>query len=110
MLNTIDIFCVTSILNSESFGVAVVEAMACEVPVIATDVDGFKEVVNDNITGYKVKRKNIEEIAQKIEKLVIDKEQRTKMGKAGRRKVLKEYDWKENVKTMENIYEEILKN
>lgn len=110
VLNTIDIFCVTSILNSESFGVAVVEAMACEVPVIATDVDGFKEVVDDNITGYIVERKNIEEIAQKIEKLVIDKDLRIKMGKAGREKVLKEYAWKENVKTMENIYEENLNN
>ena len=46
-LNKLDIFCVTSILNSESFGVAVVEAMACEVPVVATDVDGFREVVDE---------------------------------------------------------------
>lgn len=108
-LNEFDIFCATSTV-SESFGVAVVEAMACEIPVVATDVDGFKEVVDDNITGYIVERKNIEEIAQNIEKLVIDKDLRIKMGKAGREKVLREYAWKENVKTMESIYEENLNN
>lgn len=109
-LNKLDIFCVTSILNSESFGVAVVEAMACEIPVIATDADGFKEVVDKNITGYIVKKKDVNDIAKSLENLIMDKELRTKMGENGRKKVIKEYDWIKNVQTMESIYEKMLKD
>ena len=107
ILSKMDIFVALSIAN-ESFGVALVEAMACEVPVVATDTDGFKEIVDDNITGFIVERKNIEKIAQKIKYLVENKDLRVKMGEAGRQKVLKEYDWQENVKMMEKIYLEIM--
>lgn len=109
-LNKLDIFCVASTLNSESFGVAVVEAMACEIPVIATDVDGFKEVVDKDITGYIVKKKDVNDIAKSLEILIKDKKLREKMGKNGRKKVSKEYDWIKNVQTMENIYEKMLKD
>ena len=85
-LNKLDIFCVTSILNSESFGVAVVEAMACEVPVVATDVDGFREVVDDNVTGYIVKRKDINDISLALNKLINNSEIRKNMGKERKKK------------------------
>lgn len=108
-LNKIDIFCVTSILNSESFGVAAVEAMACEVPVVATDVDGFKEVTEDNVTGYIVERKNIDDIALALNKLINNSEIRKKMGKEGRKRVIQKYDWQKNVNDMIQIYEKISK-
>ena len=45
--NIFDIFIALS-FESESLGVSVLEALACEVPVIVSDVDGFKEIINDN--------------------------------------------------------------
>lgn len=107
-LNKMDIFVVPSILDSESFGVATVEAMSCEVPVIASSVGGLKEVVVDNETGYLVSKKNCKEIADKLKKLILDKELRISLGKAGRKRVLENYNWDSNVKYMIKIYEEII--
>ncbi len=109
VLNQIDIFIAPSIAN-ESFGVAVVEAMACEIPVVATDVDGFKEVMNNNVTGYIVKRKDINSIAYALEKLMSSSETRKIIGKNGRKRVIENYDWNKNVETMESVYEKILKD
>ena len=51
-------------MDSESFGVAAVEAMACEIPVIATDVDGFTEVISMRESGFIVHRDAPEEMAE----------------------------------------------
>src|SRR5690606_11791740 len=55
--NLLDIFLNVSIDDSESFGVATVEAMACEKPVIVSDVGGLVEVVNRGEFGVIVPRK-----------------------------------------------------
>lgn len=109
-LSQLDVFCAPSILNSESFGVAVVEAMACEVPVIASNVDGFTEVMVKNETGYIIEKKNSDKIAEALEKLLKDKEQRIKFGKNGRKRVIENYNWEDNVKKMEEIYTRMEKN
>ena len=105
-INEFDIFCITS--NKESFGVSVIEAMACEVPVVATDADGFQEVIENNCTGIIVKRKNIDEIAKALEKLINNENLREQMGKNGRKKVMKEFDWENNVRTMVQIYKKCI--
>lgn len=101
-LEELDIFCVTSI--QESFGVSVVEAMAMELPVVATDVDGFKEVVDNGVTGIVVERKNSLEIAKALKKLILNENMRLEMGKRGRERVLELYDWERNVDVMEKLY------
>ena len=108
ILNSFDIFCVPSI--SESFGVAAVEAMACEVPVIVSNADGFREVVEDKVTGYIVPRKNSEALAERLYELIFSKWKRSELGKNGRKKVMELYDWNKNVAYMEKIYEEIVED
>ncbi len=108
VINTMDIFCAPSILDSESFGVAAVEAMACEVPVVVSDVDGFKEVVEDNVTGYIVPRKDPNAIAEKLYMLIEDKVKREEMGRNGRKRVEELYNWDINVREMEMIYRKII--
>lgn len=100
VLNQMDVCCFGSRLNSESFGVAAVEAMACEVPVIATDVDGFKEVISDNETGYIVTRDKPQEMAGKLLKLYLSNDLRRKFGIQGRHRVLELYNWDENVEVL----------
>ena len=108
-LNEMDIFVVPSILNSESFGVVAVEAMACEVPVIVSDVDGLKEVVVNNETGFVVPKRSSKEIANKIKILIENSDTVKKFKKNARERVLKLYDWNKNVDNMIKIYEELLK-
>lgn len=105
VLNEFDVFCATSIINSESFGVAIVEAMSCEVPVIATKIDGFSEVMVDNKTGLMIEKKNYEEISKALEYIYYNKNKRLEFGKNGRKRVLDNYDWKKNVKTMIKVLE-----
>lgn len=102
-LSQMDIFCVLS--ESESFGVAAVEASAQGIPVVASDVSGFKEVIEDGVTGIIVKRKSPEEAEKALEVLVLDNDLRIKMGQAGRKRVEKLYDWEENVGIMVKVYE-----
>jgi len=105
--NMITIFVALS--ESESFGVAVVEAMACGKPVVVSNVGGLPEIVENNVTGFVVPPRDVKEAAKAIEKLVLDDKLRTQMGKAGMRRVKKLYDWNENVKQMIELYEKVLK-
>ena len=93
-----------SLSRRESFGVVAVEAMACECPVVTSDADGFKEVVEDGVTGLIVPVEDVHSAAQALYKLLTDDSLRTSMGKAGRQRVLRFYDWEKNVDTMEAIY------
>ncbi len=109
VINEMNIFVVPSVLDSESFGVAAVEAMACEVPVVVSDADGLKEVVIDNETGFIVPKKDYKIIAEKIKVLIDNRELRKKFGKAGRERVIELYDWNDNIENMVTIYERIIK-
>ena len=104
-LRMFDVFVNCSI--KESFGVAIVEAMACGLPVVATDTAGYKEVVDDNVTGYILKDREPSTMADKIIELLNDNELRRAMGEAGRNKVLELYDWEKNVSIMEDLYRKL---
>ena len=60
----------------------VLEALACEVPVVATDVGGIPELMVDGETGYLVPAKNPAELSRKINKLLEDKNPERKHGQA----------------------------
>ena len=105
---SIDIFVMPSVSDGESFGVAAVEAAATGLPVIATRVGGVPEVVIDGTTGYLVERRNVEQLAAAMRKLIDEPALRIKMGKAGRENVEKKYRWENNVRAMENVYREIM--
>lgn len=106
--NLLDIFLNVSIDDSESFGVAAVEAMACEKPVIVTDVGGLMEVVNNGEFGIVVPKKDPQAIANAIEQLVADKSAAQQLGKKARQHVLKHYDWQQNLQQMIDAYKNLL--
>lgn len=89
--NIIDISVFLSL--SESFGVAVVEASACEKPVVVSNVGGLPEVVDNGLTGFVVPVKSEKKAAEAIEKLILNRDLRVKMGKNGRKKVKELYNW-----------------
>jgi len=79
---TISVF--PSIFESESFGVSILEASACEKPVVVSNVGGLPEVVDDQKTGFIVPPKDPEKLAEAIEKLILNESLRLQIGKAGR--------------------------
>lgn len=109
-LNKMDIYAAFSRLDSESFGVAILEASACGVPVVVSDVDGPSEVVNHNETGLIVPRENIKAGALALEKLVRDRDLRCKLGVAGRAHVVRNYDWEKSVDIMEGVYKNAIRS
>lgn len=98
-----------SVSDSESFGVVAVEAMACGCPVVTSDADGFTEVVKNGETGFIVPKRNPEATAEAIQKFIDNPQLRDLMGKKGRERVLNLYNWEENVTTMIEQYNKVLK-
>jgi len=103
-LNSCDLFVVPSRFESESFGVAAVEAMACGLPVIASDVGGLPEVVQHGLTGLIVPKEDVEALADAIMLLATDSDLRQTYGEAARWRVERLYDWRRNVEQMIEVY------
>lgn len=106
-LSELDIFVALSRLESESFGVAAVEANACGLPVVVSDVSGFKEVVVNEITGLIVAKDNPEEAAKAIYRLVANAGLRKEMGICGRAHVVEHYSWDVSLNRMIHVYREL---
>lgn len=100
-----DVACFLSL--SESFGVSAVEAMACECPVVVSDADGLREVVEDGKTGIVVSGDYVQETAEALLRLYYDSALRTEMGRKGRERVLADYLWKDNVAKMISVYNSV---
>lgn len=98
-----------STLDSESFGVAAVEAEACGTPVVVTDVGGLMESTKPNVTSLVAKKNSVEDLAEKIETLVRDKELRMKMGVNARLFVEENYSLEDNFNYVDEIYKNIVK-
>jgi glycosyltransferase involved in cell wall biosynthesis len=87
-----DVFIFPPVWN-EPFGMPLVEAMACEVPVVATQSGGVVEIVEQGVTGLLVERGNAKMLADAIIQLLKDNRLRRSMGKAGRRRVIGHFTW-----------------
>lgn len=89
----------------------VLEALACEVPVVATDVGGIPEIMVNGETGYLVPSKNSHELSEKINKLLEDKSLREKMGKLGRKSIIERgLTWEAHAEKTVDIYSKLLGN
>ncbi len=108
ILKSFDIFVIPSVMESETFGVAAVEASACSIPVIATNIGGLKEVIVNNKTGILVPPRDTDRLAEALEKLILDNDLRITLGNTGRKRVEEFYNWETNVNGMINIYKNCL--
>lgn len=88
----------------DSFGVTAVEAMACGVPVVVSDVEGLTEVVVNHQTGIVVPKGNQDMLAKAIRDLLMNESLRVQMGQKGIQHVKTHYDWKENGNKMLELY------
>jgi glycosyltransferase involved in cell wall biosynthesis len=84
--------------------VAAVEAQACGVPVIVSDVGGLPEVVRDGISAFVVPPRDPSAIAARMAELAADPTLRTRMGAAGRAHAVEAYSWDRNAGLMLDVY------
>lgn len=102
-----DISILTSI--SEGFPYTVLESMSCGIPVVATDVGGVTEALDENC-GFICKPKDYEEIGNCVVKLLQNNELRAKMGTNARRKVTENFTIEKFIHEYEEAYDKVMGN
>ena len=99
-----DIFVLPSF--AEGVPVVLMEAMAKELPVVATRIMGVPELVEDNVAGLLVTPGVSEELVKAIEILAGDEELRKEFGRAGREKVVAEFDSTKNAREIKRLFDQ----
>jgi N-acetyl-alpha-D-glucosaminyl L-malate synthase BshA len=105
-LSIADLFLLPS--EQESFGLAALEAMACEVPVISSNVGGLPEIVRNDVTGYTCPPDDATRMAQLAVGLLRDTPRRVSMGRAAAEMVRSEYCVDRIVPLYEQAYQRAL--
>ena len=100
--NKISLFVAVS--TRESFGVSILEAAACEIPSITSNIGGLVEVNSHNETGIVINPNDPNKLAEVIVKLYENDVLRLKLGKNGRKRVLEKFNWENSVDKMIQIY------
>ena len=100
--NDLSVFIAVS--TRESFGVSILEASACEIPSITSNVGGLTEVNVNNVTGIVIEPNNPQKLAESIINLYENEKLRLKLGTGARKRVLEKYNWNSNLENMINIY------
>lgn len=102
-----DIFALPSF--SEGLPVVLMEAMAMEIPCIASWVNGIPELIRHNVEGLLVAPSCVEQLTQTLELLVDDVEMRRRLGQAGRERVREKYNLDVNTRALYVFFREKLK-
>ncbi len=105
-LRTADIFCAPS-TGQESFGIVLLEAMAAGLAVVASDIHGYKKVVQRNVTGLLVEPKDPDALCQAMARLIDDPALRERLGRAGAERA-QEFDWAHVTRQLVEVYEEVV--
>jgi glycosyltransferase involved in cell wall biosynthesis len=102
----LDLF--VSASHSESFGLAIAEAMSSGTAVVATKTEGGKEILRDGETGVLVSVRDVDALAEAIAALLSDEEKRQRIGKSAREEVRLRFSLDKMVDAIEQIYKESL--
>ena len=106
LLKVADLFCLPS--RSEGFSNALVEAMACGLPAVATDVGGNGEAVVEGVTGYLTPNEDPEALAERMDGILSDRSLAASMGAAARKRVEEFFTTGTMVRRLASLYEALL--
>ncbi|HLD25566.1 MAG TPA: glycosyltransferase family 4 protein [Candidatus Andersenbacteria bacterium] len=96
-----DIFVLTSL--SEGMPSVILEAMGCGLPIVASDVGGNNELVQEGHNGYLIRGDDLEKLAGDLARLISDEQLRRRFGQRSRENALK-YDWREIMQQYTELY------
>lgn len=101
-----DVFC-TPATGDESFGIVLLEAMASGKPMVATSIDGFREVVTHGVEGLLVDPKSRRQLAYALQTLINNSDLRQQLGQAGLLKA-RQFDWERITDQVMDVYEQAI--
>lgn len=105
-LSMSDVFICPSLF--EGMGSVFVEAMACRIPVVGTNVGGIPDVIQDNVNGLLIEPQDSSQIAKAVLKILGNKDLADKLAENGRRIALEKYSWDKVSEDIHMLYKEIL--
>ena len=101
-----DVFVLPSTLNTEVFPIVLLEASASGLPMVVSDLNTFKCIIEDGYNGIVTKRRDENSLADAIIYLLTNEDIRKKMGKNARKKV-EDYSWERIAEETEKVYEDV---
>lgn len=93
----------------EGFGMTLIEAGACGLPVVGNNCWSIPEIINDGVTGLLANPGDVNDWAQKLIQLIKDKDLRLKMGEAARKYVRQNFTWEKNIQQHLKVYENLIR-
>lgn len=105
ILNGLDVFVALS--REESFGVSILEAAGCGLPIIVSDCGGLLEIIEDRKTGLIVPRESPHIASEAMHRLYSDSDLRDGLGRAAREMVNEHYSWDACLRKMMTVYETV---
>ncbi|HEX6433316.1 MAG TPA: glycosyltransferase, partial [Gemmatimonadales bacterium] len=94
--------------NWEGFPLSILESMRAGLPVVASNVGGVAESVQDDATGYLVPQAGVDQLRDRIGRLLRDPELRARLGTAGRRRFEQHFTLDEMVRKTLTVYQDVL--
>lgn len=94
--------------ETESFGLVALEAMACEVPVVASNVGGLPEVITDGVEGFLVKPRDVSKMAERSLAVLSRESYRRGMGRRAREKAKARFCSEKIIASYEDYYRQVL--
>ena len=92
----------------EGLPTSLLEAMACGLPIVATEVSGNKDLIRDRRNGILVPSQNPQEMARGISRLLCNQDESERLGKEARRTVEENYTWEKIAERMLGCYEKVV--
>ena len=109
LLNTADVVVSSAINDLENVPIAILDGMACGKPVVATDVGGARDQVENEVVGLLIEPQNISALSSAMSRLLNNKEERDAFGRAARR-YAETISWEEIARGTLSIYAEAIKH
>jgi L-malate glycosyltransferase len=104
-LQSMDIYVLSSL--TETTSLSTLEAMSCELPVVATSVGYVKEYISSGINGFLFSKQDAYSLTKILEQLIITPSLRASIGKAARKTIVHQFDWDQTAKRIKILLETI---
>jgi len=102
-----DVFALSS--KRESFGMVLLEAMACGTPIIAPNIDYIPEIINEGRCGMLYEKGNKKELAEKLLRILESRELAAELGEQGRKRSVNHYTWAQQSEQLYQVFREVCK-